>query len=158
MIYITLVVLNQKIDNLLIFVKFWGKYIFFKNKFQVFSISGLQYLPCGANFRFSLHGVWDELSEQKTGQKRVIIVAQVGNFCLSKQPIRSVYRISLENFPVDPIYNFSGGLRKTRCHPGFLLVGCFFVVGILALFMKETSNFCGIMSLTLKLINTQYPK
>ena len=34
------------------------------------------YLPYGANFRFSLHGVWDELSEQKTGQKRVIIVAK----------------------------------------------------------------------------------
>lgn len=29
-----------------------------------------------------------------------------------------------------------------------------FLGSILALFMKETSNFCGIMSLTLKLINT----
>ena len=59
---ITLVILNEKIDRLLIFIKFWGKYILFKYVFrslvfQVFSIfpaglaSGFHSMESGTSSR-----------------------------------------------------------------------------------------------------------
>ena len=93
-------------------------------------------IHCGGNFRFSRDGFWDELSKQK--QNRPEKGRQVRNLCWSKRPIRSVYRISLEFFPVDPIY------KKLVSILFFSRVFLIFFFLYLAVFIEETSNPCEI--------------